>query len=71
MCFSASYKFNINVVAKPKNVTELPEWYKWLMDTDKITSDAIGLIIPILKSLGLHSLETSNGKEIAANVISI
>lgn len=65
------FKFNINVVAKPKNVTELPEWYKWLMDTDKITSDAIGLIIPILKSLGLHSLETSNGKEIAANVISI
>ena len=65
------FKFNLNVIAKPKNVLDLPDWYQYLIDTDKITMDAIGLILPILGSLGLKTLEVSNGKEIASNLVAI
>ena len=59
-------------IAKPKNSEiELPEWFDFLLDTDKVTLDALNLISPILKSLGLNGLRTNASTEYMTNIIDL
>lgn len=59
-------------IAKPKNTEiELPEWFNFLLDSDKVVLDAMNLISPILKSLGLNGLKTDASTEYITNVLDL
>ena len=59
-------------LAKPKNSEiELPEWFNFLLNKEKVIQDAIDLILPILKSLGLNGLKTNASTEYVTNIIDL
>lgn len=63
-------KMELNVIAKPKKDNlELPEWYYYLINKDKILDDAVNLFSPIMESLGVQSLETSSNKTKLTNIV--
>jgi len=65
-------KMTLTSIAKPRNnEIEMPEWFFYIMDSDKVVLDAMNLISPILKSLGLTSLKTNASTEYISNIISL
>ena len=59
-------------IAKPKNNDiELPSWFSFIMDGEKVVMDALNLIDPVLKSLGLNSLKTNASTEYITNIIDL
>ena len=59
-------------IAKPRNTEiEMPEWFSFLIDRDKVVLDAMNLISPILTSLGLTSLRTNASTEYISNFVSL
>lgn len=59
-------------IAKPKNTDiPLPPWFDFLLDSDKVVLDAMKLIAPILKSLGLNGVKTRASTEYMTNFIDL
>ena len=59
-------------IAKPKNAEiELPPWFSFLLDNEKVSRDALNLISPILHSLGLNGLKTNASTEYMSNIIDL
>lgn len=59
-------------IAKPKNSEiPLPDWFDFLLDTEKVVQDSLNLISPILKSLGLNGLKTNASTEYMTNIIDL
>lgn len=59
-------------IAKPRNVEiEMPEWFSFLIDREKVVLDAMNLISPILTSIGLTSLKTNASTEYISNIVSL
>lgn len=59
-------------IAKPKNnEIPLPEWFGFLLNKDKVITDSLDLISPILKSLGLNGLKTNASTEYMTNIIDL
>lgn len=65
-------EMGLTSIAKPKNTeVPLPEWFSFLLDSDKVSLDALNLISPILKSLGLNGLKTDASTEYMTNIIDL
>lgn len=65
-------EMGLTSIAKPKNSeVPLPEWFSFLLDSDKVSLDALNLISPILKSLGLNGLKTDASTEYMTNIIDL
>jgi hypothetical protein len=59
-------------LAKPKNQDiEVPPWFEFILDTEKVSLDALDLISPVLKSLGLNGLKTNASTEYMTNIIDL
>jgi hypothetical protein len=59
-------KNGLNWIALPKDTPTIPEWCKPLIDIDSVISSNVSPIIPILESLGINQLPTS---EAYSNII--
>ena len=65
-------EMGLTSIAKPKNTEiPLPEWFSFLIDSNKVSLDALNLISPILKSLGLNGLKTDASTEYMTNIIDL
>lgn len=63
---------SLNYIAKPKNEDiSLPPWFAYLIDTDKIVNDTLGLFYPILDTLGLNLLKTNSSTQHLSNMIAL
>lgn len=60
----------INVIAIPATVDKVPLWITEYIDKDKIISDNISKIYPILTSLGISTLDTRSNQPHFTNIIS-
>ena len=58
-------------IAKPRNLTELPDWIKDMIDINKITNNIISLINPVLEPLGSNTLKTSTTTAHYSNIVDI
>lgn len=59
-------------LAKPKNQEiAVPDWFEFILDTEKVSLDALNLISPVLKSLGLNGLKTNASTEYMTNIIDL
>lgn len=63
-------KKGINVFGLPQYVESIPEWLRPFVDTKVIKNDNIGRFIPVLGSLGMHSI-TMDTKSFYTNIKSI
>lgn len=62
----------LSSIAIPKNIDyELPDYVTYLFDTDKIVNDNINLILPVLESIGINSLQVSATTSYMSNIVSI
>lgn len=62
----------LTTIAKPKNKEiPVPPWLDFIMDVDSIVAADISLISPILKSLGLNSLNTNSSTEYITNIVNL
>ena len=62
----------LNYIAIPKTMDyELPDYIYYLIDSKSIVDDAMNLIIPILKPIGINSFKPSTTSEYITNIISI
>ena len=50
-----------NCIAKPRNLVELPQWLKSIIDVESIEANNVNLINPILESLGSVLLTSKAG----------
>jgi hypothetical protein len=65
-------KMGLTSIAKPKNNdVPIPEWFEFLLDTQKVVQDDLDLIAPILRSLGLNGLKTNASTEYITNIIDL
>lgn len=65
-------KMSMNYIAKPKNDNIiLPDWYSFLVDTEKVVNDTLGLFYPILESLGMKMLKTNASTQHLSNIVSL
>jgi hypothetical protein len=65
-------KMGLTSIAKPKNAdVPIPEWFEFLLDTQKVVQDDLDLIAPILRSLGLNGLKTNASTEYITNIIDL
>lgn len=65
-------KMGLTSLAKPKNTEiEVPKWFEFILDTEKVSLDALNLISPVLKSLGLNGLKTNASTEYMTNIIDL
>lgn len=63
---------SFNVIAKPKNTAiELPDWLFDIVDREKIIMDIEKLFYPILESLGMYTLKTSNNNVYMTNIVDL
>lgn len=58
-------------IAKPRTMTELPDWIKDMIDINKITNNIISLINPVLEPLGSNTLKTSTTTAHYSNIVDI
>ena len=61
----------LNVIARPTNVTDLPDWFFELIDTEKILQDSLNLILPVTTSLGIKTLKCGTDVKYLSNIVSI
>ena len=66
-------KMDVNVLAKPRALPseELPKWFGFIIDDEKIINDAVSLINPVMESTGLTTLQTSAKTSHFTNLIEI
>lgn len=65
-------QMGLKAIAKPKNSEiQLPEWFAFLVDKDKVQLDAMKLIEPVLASLGLNGLKTDANTVYMTNIIDL
>jgi hypothetical protein len=54
-----------NVIAKPRHYNgDLPDWFKSIIDTEKIVYDAVSLLTPVLQATGIKSSKVGKSKTI-------
>jgi hypothetical protein len=63
----------LSYLCKPRDTSEitLPEWYSWLVNTDKIVNDTLSMMYSILEVLGLITSKISSLEKRMTNLISI
>lgn len=62
----------LNYIAKPKNEnTELPSWFSDIVDTEKVERDTLGLIFPILESLGMNLQSPKSKVKHLTNIVAL
>lgn len=61
----------ISSIAKPRSMTEIPDWMRDIIDIAKITNNIISLINPILEPLGPQTLQTSSTTAHYSNIVDI
>jgi hypothetical protein len=65
-------EMGLTSIAKPKNSeVPIPEWFDFLLDSQKVVQDDLDLIAPILRSLGLNGLRTNASTEYITNIIDL
>lgn len=65
-------RLSLGYLALPKNPDiPLPEFFQDIVNTDKITSDTIGLFLPIMESLGVRPQKGSSTQSYLSNIISL
>jgi hypothetical protein len=65
-------RMGLTSIAKPKNAeVPIPEWFEFLLDSQKVVQDDLDLIAPILRSLGLNGLRTNASTEYITNIIDL
>ena len=64
-------KLNLNVIAKPRSMTEIPDWLKSIIDIEKIVMDVVKLSNPILEPLGFDIQSASAQVKHYSNIIYI
>lgn len=64
-------KLKLNVIAKPRAMTELPDWLKSIIDVEKIVMDVVKLSNPILEPLGFDIQSASSQVKHYSNIIYI
>lgn len=52
----------LNCIAKPRYLTELPDWLRDIIDVDKIIEDTVALLTPVLQSTGIKSVSVGAKK---------
>lgn len=63
---------NMSSIAVPKNPDyEIPEFIKALYDIESVINQAMGLGIPLLRSVGIQSFQVSTSVEHASNLVSL
>ena len=63
---------NLSSIAIPKNLDyQLPEYVTDLLDIDSVINDTIGLILPIMKCVGINSFQVTSTKEYMSNMINL
>jgi len=63
---------NLSSIAIPKNLDyQLPEYITDLLDIDSVINDTIGLILPIMKCVGINSFQVTSTKEYMSNMINL
>lgn len=63
---------NLSSIAVPKNPDyEIPDFIKALYDIESVINQAMGLGIPLLKSIGIQSFQVSTTVEHASNLVSL
>ena len=51
-----------NCIAKPRYLSELPDWLRDIIDVDKIIEDTVALLTPVLQSTGVKSVSVGAKK---------
>lgn len=64
-------KLKLNVIAKPRTMTEMPDWLKSVIDVEKIIMDVVKLSNPILEPLGFDIQSASAQVKHYSNIIYI
>lgn len=63
---------NLSYIAIPKNIDyKIPDCVVDLMDIDSVINDALKLILPITKCVGINSFQVSSTQEYMGNMISL
>lgn len=52
----------LNCIAKPRYLAELPDWLRDIIDADKIIEDTVALLTPVLQSTGIKSVSVGAKK---------
>lgn len=58
-------------IAKPRSLTELPDWLIDIIDINKIINNVVSLINPILDPLGPKTLQTSSTTAHYSNIVDV
>ena len=45
-----------NVIAKPRGSSSMPQWFRDIIDVDKIIEDTVSLLTPVLQSTGVKAV---------------
>lgn len=64
-------KLKLNIIAKPRSMTEIPDWLKSIIDVEKIVMDVVKLSNPILEPLGFDIQSASAQVKHYSNIIYI
>lgn len=66
-------KMDVNVLSKPRALPseDLPEWFAFIIDDEKIINDAVSLINPVMESTGLNVLQTTTQTAHFTNIVEI
>ena len=64
-------KLKLNVIAKPRSMTNIPDWLRSIIDVEKIIMDVVKLSNPILEPLGFDIQSASAQVKHYSNIIYI
>lgn len=64
-------KLKLNVIAKPRSMTDIPDWLRSIIDVEKIIMDVVKLSNPILEPLGFDIQSASAQVKHYSNIIYI
>ena len=63
---------NLTSIAIPKNIDyEIPEHIRYLYNIENVINDNLNLILPILKSIGINSLQVTTNNSYMSNIVSL
>lgn len=63
---------NLTSIAIPKNIDyEIPEHIRYLYNIENVINDNLNLILPILKSIGINSLQATTNNSYMSNIVSL
>lgn len=64
-------KLKLNIIAKPRSMTQMPDWLKSIIDIEKIVMDVVKLSNPILEPLGFNIQSATAQTKHYSNIIYI